>query len=682
MRDRAMIHRAINCMFGVLLLVLADRAAANLTVVGPCDVDRPQRLALLIGAQEYPLLGEGKLAGPVHDVNLVANGLLARGFSATVLTGQRATLGEAEATWRTLTEKTRCGDHFVLMLSGNTVADGSVSRWRFLFEDAQKNKNDKGTDVDRGQWSDELLHDRIRQLRTAGVHITLIIDADGAALAKFFDPPNRCCDAPPSVFQYSNMSAGGSLTLLAGSRYSTERVFDVDGQKRTHGVFSYSLSKLIASTGPSSVREFQEKLSTAYNQIARESVQCVDRWFYERCQPHTATTHPDLPLFHTGAIEDVRTRGGPVPSKGELPPPSAEVLIDSSDGKAARGGVRIAGTLITGQVKPADGLLALEIAGRRVPDVQPDGRFRVEVPLRRGDNDVEVAAMYTNRPHMVTRITVHSTGGQWLAERPANSYALLIANQRYDKASSGFGPLSTPKADAERLAEELRARYGFRTSLPRSDGSERPLILHDANRADIFRALDDIARVATPEDVVLVFYAGHGEQLKSALPNGRTISRTYWVPTDSRAEDGDVNWVSAQDIDTKIARIRARHVLLVSDSCFAGGLNRGGGEDITLQRAEPDRYLSEMSRKPSRYLLASGGNHPVDDGQGHSPFVQALLNALRNPPAPAFTLQQVFPALQKHVTNSTNQIPEFPPLRGDAGAAGDGGAMVFFASKL
>jgi len=105
MRDRAMIHRAINCMFGVLLLVLADRAAANLTVVGPCDVDRPQRLALLIGAQEYPLLGEGKLAGPVHDVNLVANGLLARGFSATVLTGQRATLGEAEATWRTLRQR-------------------------------------------------------------------------------------------------------------------------------------------------------------------------------------------------------------------------------------------------------------------------------------------------------------------------------------------------------------------------------------------------------------------------------------------------------------------------------------------------------------------------------------------------------------------------------------------------
>lgn len=681
MCDRAMIHRAINRAFSVLLLILANTAAANLVVVGPCNVDNSQRLALLIGAEEYALLGENKLRGPLPDVDLVANGLLARGFSATILTGQRATLSEVEATWRALTEKTRCGDHVVLMLSGNTFSDSSAKRWRFLFEDAQK--NDRGTDVDSGQWSDDLLLDRIRKLRADGVHVTLILDADGAALAKFFDPPNRCCDVPPSFHQYSNMPDGGSLTLFASPQYSSEREFDVDGKKRTHGVFSYSLSKVIASTGPSIVREIQHKLSDVYYEMAREAGEsCKPPFYYLRCQPHTATTHPDLPLFHTGAIDDVRMRGGPVPSTGDLPPASAEVLIDSSDGKMARSGARINGTLLTGQVKPADGLLALEIAGRRVPDVQPDGRFRVEVPLRRGDNDVEVAAMYTNRPHMVTRITVHSTGGQWLAERPANSYALLIANQKYDKASSGFGPLSTPKADAENLAKELRAGYGFRTSLPRNDGGERPLILYDANRADIFRALDDIARIATPEDVVLVFYAGHGEQLKSALPNGRTISRTYWVPTDSRAEDGDANWVSAQDIDTKIARIRARHVLVVSDSCFAGGLNRSGGGDITLQSAEPDRYLSEMSRKPSRYLLASGGNHPVDDGQGHSPFARALLNALRNPPAATFTLQQVFPALQKHVSNSTNQIPEFLPLRGDAGAAGDGGAMVFFANKL
>jgi hypothetical protein len=51
---------------------------------------------------------------------------------------------------------------------------------------------------------------------------------------------------------------------------------------------------------------------------------------------------------------------------------------------------------------------------------------------------------------------------------------------------------------------------------------------------------------------------------------------------------------------------------------------------------------------------------------------------LRNPPAPAFTLQQVLPDLQRRVSNSKSQTLEFPTLRGEAGAAGDGGAMVFF----
>lgn len=38
------------------------------------------------------------------------------------------------------------------------------------------------------------------------------------------------------------------------------------------------------------------------------------------------------------------------------------------------------------------------------------------------------------------------------------------------------------------------------------------------------------------------------------------------------------------------------------------------------------RYLSEVSRKPSRYRLVSECNHPVDDGQGNSPFGKRSAN--------------------------------------------------------
>jgi hypothetical protein len=193
--------------------------------------------------------------------------------------------------------------------------------------------------------------------------------------------------------------------------------------------------------------------------------------------------------------------------------------------------------------------------------------------------------------------------------------------------------------------------------------------------------LADLAAEAQPDDAVLIFYAGHGQQLRTPLPDGRSFVKTYWVPPGAQVANGDADWVSADDINSKLALIRARHVLLISDSCYAGGLQRAGSEGVQLAPQETDRFLSEMSRKSSRFLLASGGDHPVDDGKGHSPFVAALLRILREPPAPTFTLQQVFPELQRRVSNLTQQVPELVRLRGDAGAADDGGALVLFARQ-
>lgn len=625
-------------------------------------------MALLIGAYDYkkPRLS---LLGPQNDVRLIENGLKPLEFDVRVVSDREASRYSAVSAWEDLTAKASCGDQVFLMLSGYATATPNTG-WRFHFEDAIEPETESGKSQQDGQkqatWSDAELATAINRVRARRANVTVLLDSAFSDQARLFAAPQAGAALTNEPWDILPENYGALNVLLATGMPLELRLPRNDTNAKTYGAFSYAIGLALGS-GPKTVQELIEKANQHLSTITQHASGGREQ-MHSPMKANYATSNSDLPFLYIGL-------------KAPSPRPSAEVQIDNSDGKQTRGVVQVNGTLLTGQVKPIHGLLELVIAGRRVADVQPDGRFRVEVPLRRGDNDVDVAAMYTNRPTMVTRMTIHSTGGQWHAERPAQSYALLIANERYDRATSGFDPLKTPKADAECLAQELRTRYGFRTSLPRGDGSERPLILHNANRADIFRALDDFARVATPDDAVFIFYAGHGQQLKTALPSGSHFVKTYWVPSDARAENGDADWVFADDINTKIARIRARHVLLVSDSCYAGGLSRSGDDSISLQKAEPDRYLSEMSRKRSRYLLASGGDHPVDDtnGSGHSPFANALLSVLRNPPAPAFTLQQVFPDLQKRVSNTTNQTPEFPRLRGEAGAAEDGGAMVFFA---
>lgn len=618
-----------------------------------CDPSRqPRSRALLVGAHEYQSLpGSLHLRGPQNDVRLIENALKPLGFDVQVVTDGRATKSNVVSTWDEMTEEAQCGDQVFLMLSGHGT-DTAKEGWIFLFEDTKVVSGAGLVDVS-GTWSDKEIYESIVRLRARKVNVTLLIDAANSEGARLFTAPHA--NNALTSDQWNVVPEDyGALTVLYAYGIPPEIGLPAGRpDRKSYGLFSYLVGQALA-TNIRSVRDLVAHINEQWTPVSGDK---------RRLKTNFASTHPDLPLFHAGMA---------MQSSG------TEVMIDSSDGKPTRGGARVTGSMVTGRLQPTDGLLDLRIAGRAVTNLQPNGRFQVEIPLKRGDNEIDIVAMYANRPHLVRSMTVHSTGGQWQAERPAQSYALLIANERYDKTTSGFDPLKTPKADADKLAQELRTRYGFRTGLPRSDGSERPLILYNANRADIFRALDDIARESTPDDAVFVFYAGHGKQLKTALPNGSAFVKTYWVPSNARADNGDADWVSADDINTKIARIRARHVLLVSDSCYAGSLNRSGDDSISLQKAEPDRYLSEMSRKPSRYLLASGGNHPVDDGQGNSPFAQALLSVLRNPPAPAFTLQQVFPELQKRVSNTTNQTPEFPPLRGDAGAAGDGGAMVFF----
>jgi hypothetical protein len=49
----------------------------------------------------------------------------------------------------------------------------------------------------------------------------------------------------------------------------------------------------------------------------------------------------------------------------------------------------------------------------------------------------------------------------------------------------------------------------------------------------------------------------------------------YWLPVD--AEEGiPTNWISVGDITVMLRAIRAKHALVVADSCYSGTLVRTG----------------------------------------------------------------------------------------------------------
>lgn len=229
-------------------------------------------------------------------------------------------------------------------------------------------------------------------------------------------------------------------------------------------------------------------------------------------------------------------------------------------------------------------------------------------------------------------------------------YALVIGINDY----KDLPHLKTAEGDAQAVASVLRERLGFDVSL-----------LLNATRQQIVGALNKYRRELNNSSNLLIYYAGHGYR-------DREVDKAYWLPVDAAINDNS-NWISADDITINVKGIPAKHVLIISDSCYSGTLARG----INLERvgtSEREQYIRRMLAGTSRTLIASGGNEPVADGgeDGHSIFASALLRALGRFDSDAFTAEELFyKYVREYVSGRSEQTPEYNPLRNSGHESGD-----------
>ena len=91
-------------------------------------------------------------------------------------------------------------------------------------------------------------------------------------------------------------------------------------------------------------------------------------------------------------------------------------------------------------------------------------------------------------------------------------------------------------------------------------------MLLNATRADLLSALETLRQTLTRKDNLLIYYAGHGEL-------DRQSQRGYWLPVDASPSDNS-NWISNKSITDTIDAMKAKHVMVVADSCYSGTLTR------------------------------------------------------------------------------------------------------------
>jgi len=220
---------------------------------------------------------------------------------------------------------------------------------------------------------------------------------------------------------------------------------------------------------------------------------------------------------------------------------------------------------------------------------------------------------------------------------PKRCHALLIAIDDYVDGS-GWNDLHCAVRDAEAIGRLLRDEYGF--------GSVRLLKNEKATRRNILRMLDHYMSLGE-SDCLVIYYAGHGWM----DPQSRS---GYWVPADARQGDKYEYVSNSQTIGDYFKRYKAKHLLVLADSCFAGTLLRGAPEPRHEEWTIPSGF-----QKRSRWIVASGDLSPVPDdgGMGHSPFAQVIIDYLKVGDQSVFGVLDLHTYVRKQLAAAGRQDP-------------------------
>lgn len=237
-------------------------------------------------------------------------------------------------------------------------------------------------------------------------------------------------------------------------------------------------------------------------------------------------------------------------------------------------------------------------------------------------------------------------------------YALVIGIQQYN----WLDDLSTPLNDAQQLAQLLEEQYGFSVQT-----------LLDADNIQVMQAINELNETLTEQDNLLIYYAGHGSRIQTG-----DIENGFWLPINAEPPPTDTFWVSNEFITRHLARLKAKRVLVVADSCYAGLFSSSPGHLFTgMEPTYDERYLRYKLAKKSRLLLASGTDSPVLDnpGDGHSIFARAFIEVLSDnkqlmagPELFVKVNQKISTRMQ---TMEFEQKPEFKAIKGAGHEVGD-----------
>lgn len=631
---------------------------------------------LLVGVSKYrpPL---SSLEGPENDIGLLSAALDRLGVSrVSRLVGSATKAQFVEAVQRTVAELS-CGDLLLVYFSGHAFPSDRHTEGGLLFQDYEPERVGEapfpGTTpnprsvrmVGPGIVSYPDLVKFVEWLRTRGVHVALILDTHagpglGSALSDRQVSQHDWQWSPMGDTQQApeRPRPTGALFAMLGPLGAMETRLPPGGKdSRTFGIWTYAVAHAMQTTTRDA--GFNQLAEASYRQYT-ELVTAVVSSRLTEDGPTFVASQPERPLFTTGPIAET--------NRAPAIEPRETRRIELSNPPLTRGATVTPwpsrNLQVEGKVLAPKAPRLVEVNQARAT-VNPDGSFQAQVLLNPGENRLAVTAWFDDVDYVPAVFNVVSAPDNRLIAG-GRRFALMFANQDYKDPA--YPPLRTPQEDVRAMQQLLGQKFGFETELILRDGRKVPLVVPNASRDQMLRSLSALRSVLQPQDSLLVYFAGHGIHEPAT-------DLAYWLPVDAEKAE-PATWISAQDVHNAVQRLPARHVLIVADSCFSGGLMTR--EERALSPSgdkERDQHLASLMVRNSRRFITSGANEPVQDGggQGHSIFARAMLEGLRRETGPFSATDLFVRHIQRAVSANSKQVPQIFPAK----LGHDGGDLVF-----
>lgn len=237
---------------------------------------------------------------------------------------------------------------------------------------------------------------------------------------------------------------------------------------------------------------------------------------------------------------------------------------------------------------------------------------------------IEVLVEAEDELHNRSRISIpvsNRAPGEVIPIR-GKKYALLIGISRYQEPE--INDLEYADADARSLYEFLQQ--------PSAGGFSKDDMLllanEDATLASIQNSLTEFVARASANDLLLIFFAGHGAPDRTAEQN------LYVIAHDTQVENMSNTALSMPRLLNYIEQnVRSKRVVMLMDTCHSAGLYATSNRDFTNNLT--NQYLENMlySEEGRAVITSSDVNQRSKEsskwGNGHGVFTYYLLEGLK-----------------------------------------------------